>query len=228
MKKGCFIIPVLFALILFQSSCKKEGYKSEGPSKEETVSITYNNLKQKFQDASVKARNLVKGKGLESYFEGNTTNLNENPQIPLTEEEAEEIVDPLIAPSAAYILSNFDVNVYDYMQPNDPEIVTLGAFAIKMHEIELQGYTVDTTFMDTWNPSFAFGNGINGIAAPDPSIFDCAMDALGIPAGMILATAENTSRKAIIKAAKKLASRTLGFVGLFLAVYEFGDCMEWW
>lgn len=60
------------------------------------------------------------------------------------------------------------------------------------------------------------------------SIFDCAMDALGIPAGLILGTANGTSTAALLKAARKLASRTLGWIGAGIAVYEFGDCMEWW
>jgi len=41
-------------------------------------------------------------------------------------------------------------------------------------------------------------------------------------------SAKSLTRAALIKAAKKLATRTLGWVGVGIAVYEFGDCMNWW
>jgi len=71
-------------------------------------------------------------------------------------------------------------------------------------------------------------NGLNNTANSVNSVVDCAMDALGIPAGLIVGSAKNLGRKALLKAARKLATRMLGWVGAGIAVYEFGDCMEWW
>lgn len=60
------------------------------------------------------------------------------------------------------------------------------------------------------------------------SIVDCALGALGVPAGLIVGAAGSTSTKALLKAARKLATRALGWVGAAYAIYDFGSCMEWW
>ena len=54
------------------------------------------------------------------------------------------------------------------------------------------------------------------------------MEALGVPSELILGSAKNLTTKAILKAAKKLATRTVGWLGAAVAVYEFGDCMNYW
>jgi hypothetical protein len=51
------------------------------------------------------------------------------------------------------------------------------------------------------------------------------MEALGVPTGLILGSAKNLTTKAILKAAKKLATRTVGWLGAAVAVYEFGNCI---
>lgn len=59
----------------------------------------------------------------------------------------------------------------------------------------------------------------------------CAGDALGISAiAEVLRVGVNSSagKKLLKKAIRKVASRTLGWVGAAIFVYEFGDCMDWW
>jgi len=211
---------LLFTLLLI--SCQKG---NEASKKE----VTFEELQNKFKQASVKANQLLKSK---IPTPGNTglDYQNENPNPVMTEEEAEVLVTPLIEPSADFLSSYYDINVLEYFPAGDPEIARLGALAIRFKQLEDQGLAVDTLQFDEAIEGL---NALNlGIATesvgPDPSIVDCAIDALGIPAGLIVGSAKDMSRKALIKAAKKLASRTLGWIGLGIAIYEFGDCMDWW
>lgn len=54
------------------------------------------------------------------------------------------------------------------------------------------------------------------------------MEDLGVPSELILGSVKNLTTKAILKAAKKLATRTVGWLGAAFAVYEFGDCINYW
>jgi hypothetical protein len=112
---------------------------------------------------------------------------------------------------------------------NNVEIILTSLTAYKIDQLNNQGidiidleigynYTTDT-YLDL--------NKINSYKMDD-SIVDCALDALGIPAGLIVGSAKNLGRKALLKAARKLATRILGWVGAAVAIYEFGDCMDWW
>lgn len=137
--------------------------------------------------------------------------------------------DSILSNSIAVLNSNGITNsqiISEFGSLTNPEIVPTALAVTRIvdeaivgnHIIDLEtGYNYTTgAYMDISNFNAR------------QSIFDCAMDALGIPAGLILGTAEGTSTAALIKAARKLASRTLGWIGAGIAVYEFGDCMEWW
>lgn len=62
-------------------------------------------------------------------------------------------------------------------------------------------------------------------------LVNCALQALGIPAGMIMGSIEGgaaaVTGKAILKAAKKIATRTLGWIGAGIAIVEFASCMDY-
>ena len=112
---------------------------------------------------------------------------------------------------------------------NNVELILTSLTAYKIDQLNNQGidiidleigYNYTTgTYLDS--------NKINSYKMDD-SIVDCALDALGVPAGLIVGSAKNLGRKALLKAARKLATRMLGWVGAAVAIYEFGDCMDWW
>ncbi|WOC40372.1 hypothetical protein [Polaribacter sp. HL-MS24] len=61
----------------------------------------------------------------------------------------------------------------------------------------------------------------------EPDWYDCMLRSVGIDAVVELLKGKVT--KAIAKKAiRKIASRTLGWIGAAIAVYEFGDCMDWY
>ena len=67
--------------------------------------------------------------------------------------------------------------------------------------------------------------------AKEPDLFDCILRTLGIT---VLKDAidnglSSSAGKALLsKSLRKIASRTLGWVGAAWAAYELGDCMDWW
>jgi hypothetical protein len=110
----------------------------------------------------------------------------------------------------------------------NPEIIPTALAVTRITDETEAGYwviDVETGFCystgNYYNP--------NGQRGPGDSIVDCAMEALGVPASLIVGAAEGSlTREALLKAARKLAKRTLGWIGVAIAVYEFGDCMGWW
>jgi hypothetical protein len=65
---------------------------------------------------------------------------------------------------------------------------------------------------------------------PQSAVFDCAMQALGISVVFELMGKgiERMSKAAVRKLLTKVATKYLSWVGVAIAVYEFGDCMDWW
>lgn len=62
-------------------------------------------------------------------------------------------------------------------------------------------------------------------------LYDCALRSLGISAlteAFEKGLKSEAGKKALKKAIRKVAARTLGWVGAAWAAYEFGDCMGWW
>jgi hypothetical protein len=65
---------------------------------------------------------------------------------------------------------------------------------------------------------------------PSSQVFDCAMQALGISVVFELMEKgiEKMGKAAVRKLLAKVATKYLSWVGVAIAVYEFGDCMDWW
>lgn len=129
---------------------------------------------------------------------------------------------------------NYEIDLSQYFtSENDPRIALVGQAVLRLEQLELENKTIDTTWFDEPLILNSFTN-INNFV-DDPDTFDCAMRSLGISAAVELfnsgvsAVAKATVRKkAIRKVITKIASRTLGVIGAAWAIYEFGECMEWW
>lgn len=158
--------------------------------------------------------------------------INQVNTLVFTEEEKNATLQSSINVLNSQEITN-DVIIEEFGDLTNPEIV-LTALAITRivdeaesgrNIIDLEtGYNYCTdTYID-----LNLLNSNNHYYSREPSVLDCAMDALGIPAGLLVGSAKSLSQKALLKAAKKLATRTLGWVGASIAIYEFGDCMEWW
>jgi hypothetical protein len=150
----------------------------------------------------------------------------------MNESEATQMVQPLIDPSASFLQSYYNINIYEYFPAGSPNIARLGAIALRFKQMEEQGLAVDTNQVDSWFPSApelvsqANGELLTNVA--EASVVECALEALGIPAALIVGSAKSLSRAALLKAARKLLTRTVGWIGVAIMIYDFGDCMNWW
>ena len=115
-----------------------------------------------------------------------------------------------------YGISEIDlINVFG--DSNSPKIALLGLLTLK---IEM---TLHENQSSVSMNSFFF----NSLYAQSTlQVIDCALSALGLPAGLVLGSAKNLGRKAILKAAAKLAGRLVGWVGMAIAAYQFVRCLN--
>ncbi|NCP53328.1 MAG: hypothetical protein GW817_13880 [Flavobacteriales bacterium] len=142
------------------------------------------------------------------------------------EEEKGQSLDNSIALLNSFGVTNQDI-IEEFGSLENPDIITTALASSRIEEQSQLGYYV-VDFETGYNYSTDSYVDLKGMNNTANSVVDCAMDALGIPAGLIVGSAKNLGRKALLKAARKLATRMLGWVGAGIAVYEFGDCMEWW
>lgn len=154
-----------------------------------------------------------------------------------TEEEAQAIIEPLMDPTVTYLQQNYELNIYEYLTPGDPNIAIAGSAALRLDALELENRYADTLAIDVFNLGGGLISGrINSVMSEgEADWYDCALRSLGIEAavkmfdsGFSSAAKATIKKKALRKMVTKIATRTLGIVGAAIAVYEFGDCMDWW
>ena len=133
--------------------------------------------------------------------------------------EAKEAMLPLVKGTIellkSYEIKNADIT-NNFSNAEDPRIALVG-LAI----LESQSKQQNTI------ASFSFDNFFIESAYAQGDLGHCAGRAVGIHAFSEI-MAGRVGRSAVLGAFRKLASRTLGWIGLGLAVYDFGDCMGYW
>jgi len=213
------LITLFFCFAILSIACKKNNEQ-----------MTAKLFESKLKKASQEAHKLMREKGVKSGKIGDAMTAEQTTSF-MSNEEASQIIQPVIGSSVDFLQYNYDINIYDYFPPGSPKIAQIGALAFRLNQLEMQGKSIDTSAFDNW---FVPGELVESQASGEilsyaqPSIVDCALDALGIPAALIVGSAKNLTRVALIKAAKKLVARTIGYIGAAIAIYDFGDCMGWW
>jgi hypothetical protein len=213
------LIALLFFFAALSSGCKKGNEP-----------MTAKLYESKLKEASQKAYRLIQEKHVKSGKIGEAMTAEETASF-MTESEAVQIIQPLIEPSAAFLQSNYDINIYNYLPAGSPKIAQIGALAMRLHQLEMQGKSIDTSASEYWFvPQVELVSQAHGeiLSYAQPTLADCALDALGIPASLLVGSAQNITRAALLKAATRLALRLIGWIGAAIAVYDFGSCMDWW
>jgi len=75
--------------------------------------------------------------------------------------------------------------------------------------------------------SILFGDTVHA----ESDLYDCALRSLGVTAlseAFSNGLKSSAGKRALKKAIRKIAARTLNWIGVAWAAYEFGDCMDWW
>lgn len=194
--------------------------------------MTANMFELKLKAASQRANKLMQEKHGKSGRIGDAMTADQTGSF-MTEADAIQIVQPLIEPSAAFLQTNYNINIYNYFPAGSPKIAQIGAMAMRLNQLEMQGISIDTSNSSAWFTSqtevgLSQANGEILTRAQGPTVNDCAIDALGIPAPLIYNSPSNWTRGAILRAVWNLATRTMSMIGVAMAVYDFGSCMNWW
>ena len=142
------------------------------------------------------------------------------------DQQLKKVLDPVIT-SSTKLLETYGISESFLEQemgnPNDPRLALIGVWIA-----ELERHGLDTRHVNhaqLANLSFFFEE--NTWIEDDPDWMECMMIAVGVDA--IIEFAKGNITEAIAKKAiRKIASRTLGWVGVALALYEYGNCMEWY
>ncbi|MBT8320905.1 MAG: hypothetical protein KJO90_04475, partial [Eudoraea sp.] len=107
--------------------------------------------------------------------------------------------------------------------PNDPRLALIGLWIAEAEGHSLQAQVVHRAKLADFSLFFQE----NTLTEVGPDWMECMMIAVGVDA--IIEFAKGNVTEAIAKKAiRKIASRTLGWVGVALALYEYGNCMEWY
>ncbi len=216
----CFSFFCIFTLI----GCQK----GAGNRITEVEKITHQQLAKLYNDASNKLRAI--------YIERTGVSTNQSGRVQdetplstlLTEEEAIQIVSPLYNPTVSYLSQQYDIDLHEDIPHGDARIAIIGGATLRLEYLEnIYNKTVDTLTIET--------NNVFNRLETDPDFYDCALRALGISAavelvnsGLNSAAKATIRKKALRKIIMKVALRTLGFIGAAVAIYELGNCMDWW
>lgn len=134
--------------------------------------------------------------------------------------EVENAMQPTLNSSLEYLRANGftdELIIEELGNLNNTKII---AAALIVYDIvEDESSTVD----NSQNINF-FGNSVYAQGTMD--YIDCALSALGLPAGLVLGTAKNLKFKTILKTVLKLSGRVIGWVGMAIAVYQFARCVQ--
>lgn len=111
----------------------------------------------------------------------------------------------------------------EFKDPNDPRIILAGLCFLATERQDGQARSINRAHLFDLglfaNHSFLFG--------AQKDWMECLLTAVGVDA-IVEFLKGNITETLAKKAIRKIASRTLGWIGAALAVYEYGSCMDWY
>lgn len=185
-----------------------------------TNKITSNFFKKKSSYKTLQAKGIID--------ESNIIEILDNLESK-TEIEVKNLLYPLVDDSQELLLSYgitendlkeifYEIGILDI---NDPSLIIISEMILAIEKE---------------NKTLAFNhNNLLGLSAfayqQQPNIYDCALRSIGVTA--VIEAFEKgihgaVGKALLKKAIRKVAVKALGWVGAVVAVYEFGNCMNWW
>lgn len=151
----------------------------------------------------------------------------------LGESEAREFMLPMVQSGVellrSYGLSDHEI-IFEFGSLDSPEISRAALAITRFEDLVNDGYILDG-YDDT--DFIIAGLFFQSAYAGGSQWYDCAIRAAGVEVLVQMGQAgisnivKRLGKKGVIKLIGKIASRTLGYVGAAIAVYEFSDCMGW-
>jgi hypothetical protein len=208
-----FTIKLLFLGIMFlNQSCQNDDNNNLFLDSEKEVAL--NNFEKIIIETTPKIQKIIEKEKL--LLSKKSANFNETKAK--TEGETKKALMNLVTNSKE-LFKLYNVNESDVSEEfedlNDPRIALVG---LMIFAAETKNKEVAFNFSSLLStPTYAMNEQ-----------WDCVMEAIGIPAGMIAGGMKKMTVKAMLKAAGKMAGRALGWVGLAWAVADYTSCMGYW
>ncbi|MBL87605.1 MAG: hypothetical protein CMO82_13215 [Winogradskyella sp.] len=178
------------------------------------------------KNQSVEFENLI----FESQEFGNSLN-HRNPDFnSITQEDLEGTLSASIDLIKSYGITESEI-ISVFGSLDHPSIIVAGMGILRIESAANDGIElVDSNGISLLTGEIYDPSKMLNIATQKSEVFDCAMQALGITAlGELISNGVNgMSKGAARKFMKRVFVRYMGWIGAGIAVYEFGDCMNWW
>ena len=214
--KGMFAIFTIkllfFGIMLLNQSCQNDDNNNLLLDSEKEVALK--RFEKVIIETKPKIQNIIEKKRF--LLANKSTNLREA-QAKTEEETKLELIS--LVTNSKELFKLYDVDESDISEEfddtDDPRIALVGlmifAAETKNKEVALNFASLLAT------PTYAMNKQ-----------WDCIMEAIGIPVGMIAGGMKKMTVKAMLKAAGRMAGRALGWVGLAWAVADYTSCMGYW
>ena len=225
--KTVIALSIIIGGLVFYSCKKTEEINAEDNHRKEAVLTFENSIKSKSSEVAALTKSVFASKN--QFSKKNRSLISESEQEK-QESQAKESLLSLLEDSKKLLLEyGIDDKILkeQFGDENNPAIINLGMYILYINKQDSKQTLSEAGFNHFFSFSTFADNNSSKDKDNESSIVDCAMEALGVPSELILGGAKNLTTKAILKAAKKLATRTVGWLGAAVAVYEFGDCMNY-
>lgn len=226
--KTVIALSIIIGGLVFYSCKKTEEINAEDNHRKEAVLTFENSIKSKSSEVAALTKSVFASKN--QFSKKNRSLISESEQEK-QESQAKETLLSLLEDSKKLLLEyGIDDKILkeQFGDENNPAIINLGMYILYINKQDSKQTLSEAGFNHFFSFSTFADNNSSKDKDKEDTIVDCAMEALGVPTELILGGAKNLTTKAILKAAKKLATRTVGWLGAAYAVYEFGDCMNYW
>ena len=207
-------------LVLGAQSCQKEGATPEYRNVAREISLTA--FEESLKEASSQIGNLIKNEEVGKYQNGTTT----ANRLDYQSSKLKAALGPALDHSRE-LLSTYGITedflAREFKDPEDPRIIIAGLWFMA---VERQGTSPRVQnraqFLD-----FGLIAQETTLTDEQPDWLECMLIAVGVDA-IVEFVKGNVTEAIAKKAIRKIASRTLGWVGVALALYEYGNCMGWY
>lgn len=195
--------------------------------------VSNESLLQRFRDISKNQSQILNNRLADLNPSNSRVNSTTRSTIEgMSEPELKLIIEPVVS-SGLDLLISYGISeneiIAEFGSLNSPDISRAALAVSQLENLANDGYVIqgfdESDFV------------LAGIFIPEAhasEIYDCALQAAGVKVLMELASeglvagAKKLGKKGALKLVKKVAARSLGWVGAGVAAYEFGDCMNWW
>ena len=218
--KGMFAIftikLLLFGGVFIIQSCQTD---SDELFENTNKTLALDEFKNLLIKTSPNVQNVIETQRLTmGYEKKNNTNIQTT-----YEEDVKESLKPLVKGSLV-LLKEYGIEDKDLLDNfgnlNNPNIAILALFTYRNETLRNNNSQV------VKNNSLFNYFGTNAYAQSTLDVVDCALTALGLPAGLVIGSAEKLTTKVLLKTAAKLAGRAIGWIALGVSVYQFARCVQ--